>query len=74
MVSLTEQGTLIKVAENKVTDAIFKVIKTRGPANEFALACSGGLFFARYEKISTRKGKTKFIIAQDFLLANLIVT
>lgn len=54
MLALNESGILVKVAETKVTDAIYKVIKTRGPPNEFALACSGGLFFARYEKVSNR--------------------
>ena len=54
MTNLSESGILTKVAETKVTDGIFKVIKTKGPANEFALACSGGLFFAKYEKVSNR--------------------
>ena len=47
MIEVDDNGQLVKQAENKVTSAIFKVIKTS--QDEFALACSGGLYFARYE-------------------------
>ena len=74
MLVLNESGILVKVAENKVADAIYKVIKTKGPSNEFAMACSGGLFFVRYEKVSNRANQTKFIVSSDFMLADLIIT
>lgn len=47
MVSIKDDGSMTKEAENKVTSAIFKIVKTS--SDEFALACSGGLYFARYE-------------------------
>ena len=47
MAELKSDGTLVKEAENKVTSAIFKVIKTS--SDEIALACSGGLYFATYD-------------------------
>ena len=47
MIEVDDNGQLVKQVENKVTSAIFKVIKTS--QDEFALACSGGLYFARYE-------------------------
>ena len=52
MVEVSNEGELTLITENKVTDAIFKIIKTKANAQEaeFALACSGGLYFARYEQ------------------------
>jgi hypothetical protein len=38
---------LVKIAETKVSSAIFKVTKTT--QNEFALACSNGLYFANLD-------------------------
>ena len=68
MVEVNADGSLVKVSENKVISAIFKVIKTQ--ANEgFALACSGGLYFATYD-IKARK----FVVSPDFLLADHLVT
>lgn len=67
MVEIRDDGALVKTAENKVTSAIFKVIKTSG--DEFALACSGGLYFAKYEAPWKR-----FVVSSDFLLVDHIVT
>ena len=55
MVHVSDVGTLTLQVETKVTDAIFKVIKistttASSQESEFALACSGGLFFARYDQ------------------------
>jgi len=58
---------MTKEAENKVTSAIFKIIKTS--SDEFALACSGGLYFARYESPWKR-----FIVSSDFLLVDHLIT
>lgn len=58
---------MIKVAENKTTSAIYKVIKTK--ADEFALACSGGLYFARYEIPWKR-----FVVSAEFLLVDHLIT
>ena len=53
MVEVSDESELSLQVENKVTDAIFKVVKTRTTSAleaEFALACSGGLYFARYDQ------------------------
>ena len=52
MVDVSDDGALTLQVENQVTDAIFKVVKTRTSDTdeaEFALACSSGLYFARYQ-------------------------
>lgn len=67
MMDVQDQGIITKEAENKVTGAIFKVIKTS--VDDFALACSGGLYFARYDSQNKR-----FTIAEDFLLSDHLVT
>jgi len=67
MVSIKDDGSMTKEAENKVTSAIFKIIKTS--SDEFALACSGGLYFARYESPWKR-----FIVSSDFLLVDHLIT
>lgn len=67
MVEVDESGQIRKEAEHKVTSAIFKVIKTS--SDEFALACSGGLYFAKYES-----PWRKFIVSADFLLVDHLVT
>ena len=46
---------MIKTAENKLTSAIYKVIRTT--QDEYALACSGGLYFAKLEN-----GAKKFFL------------
>lgn len=40
-------GNMNIVCENKVASAIYKVIRTN--FDDYALACSGGLFFAQYD-------------------------
>ena len=67
MVSVRDDGSMTKETETKVTSAIFKVIKTS--TDEFALACSGGLYFAQYDT----QGK-KFTVSPDFLLVDHLVT
>lgn len=67
MVEVDNDGQLRKEAENKATSAIFKVIRTS--ADELALACSGGLYFARYESPWKR-----FTVSADFLLVDHLVT
>ena len=64
-----EDGTMTKEAENKVTSAIFKVLKTSSASDEFALACSGGLYFAKYEEPWKR-----FVVSSDFLMVDHLVT
>ena len=58
---------MVKVAENKVTSGIYKVIRTT--QDDFALACSGGLYFAKLDPI-----KKVFTLQKDFLLADHLVT
>lgn len=66
MISIKD-GAMTKVAENKVASAIYQVIRTT--QDDYALACSGGLFFATYD------GRTKkFIKSPDFLLSDHLVT
>ena len=60
-------GAMTKIAENKVASAIYKVIRTS--QDDYALACSGGLFFASYDARSK-----KFIKAPDFLLSDHLIT
>ena len=40
---------MIKIAENKLTSGIYKVIRTTN--DEYALACSGGLYFAKLDPV-----------------------
>ena len=58
---------MIKVAENKVTSGIYKVVRTT--CDEFALACSGGLYFAKLDL-----NKKLFVLQKDFMLADHLVT
>ena len=58
---------MTKIAENKVTSGIYKVIQTT--QDDFALACSGGLYFATLDKV-----KQKFVLKKDFFLADHLVT
>ena len=67
MMDVQDEGVITKEAENKVSGAIFKVIKTS--VDDFALACSGGLYFARYDSQNKR-----FTISEDFLLSDHLVT
>ena len=67
MLEVSAEGQIEKVAENKVTSAIYKVIKTS--SDEIALACSGGLYFAKYESPWKR-----FIVSSDFLLVDHLCT
>ena len=67
MISISADGNMTLEAENKVTSAIFKVIKTSG--EDLALACSGGLYFAQYD--SSWK---KFSVSSDFLLVDHLIT
>ena len=67
MARLDKDRNLVKESEEKLTNAIFKVIKTSG--GEVALACSGGLYFARYDN-----QMKKFVISSDFLLMDHLVT
>ena len=62
-----KDGALTKIAENKVASAIYKVIRTS--QDEYALACSGGLFFASYDA-----RLKKFIKSPEFLLSDHLVT
>ena len=66
MVSIKD-GNMTKIAENKVASAIYKVIRTT--QDDYALACSGGLFFASYD----HKNK-KFIKSPEFLLSDHLIT
>ena len=68
MIEVTGNGEIMKVAENKITGAIYKVIKTSN-VDEFALACSGGLYFAKYEPEFKR-----FTVSSDYLLVDHLVT
>ena len=58
---------MVKTAENKLTSAIYKVIRTT--QDEYALACSGGLYFAKLEN-----GAKKFFLQKEFLLADHLCT
>ena len=62
-----QDNQMVKVAENKVTSGIYKVVRTT--QDDFALACSGGLYFAKLDPI-----KRKFTLQKDFLLADHLVT
>ena len=62
-----KDNELVKLAETKVCSAIYKVIRTR--QDEYALACSGGLYFAKLDQINK-----KFVLQRDFLLADQMVT
>ena len=62
-----KDNQMVKVAENKVTSGIYKVVRTT--QDDFALACSGGLYFAKLDPI-----KKKFTLQKDFLLADHLVT
>ena len=62
-----KDNQMVKVAENKVTSGIYKVIRTT--QDDFALACSGGLYFAKLDPI-----KKVFTLQKDFLLADHLVT
>ena len=62
-----KDGAMIKMAENKVASAIYKVARTS--QDDYVLACSGGLFFASYHA-----GMKKFIKAPDFLLSDHLIT
>ena len=55
------------VCENKVASAIYKVIRTN--FDDYALACSGGLFFATYDA-----RQKKFEKSDDFFLTDHLVT
>ena len=67
MIEVQDDGSMTIEAENKVTSAIFKVIKTAD--NQLALACSGGLYFAQYDAAFR-----KFTVSSDFLLMDHLVT
>lgn len=58
---------MIKVAENKVASAIYKVIRTS--QDDYALACSGGIFFASYDHRTK-----KFQKLPDFYMSDHVVT
>ena len=62
-----KNGEITLVCENKVASAIYKVIRTQ--FDDYALACSGGLFFAKYEP-----SLKKFVKAPDFFLSDHLVT
>ena len=62
-----KDGAMTKIAENKVASAIYKVIRTS--QDDYALACSGGLFFASYDA-----RMKKFIKSPDFLLSDHLIT
>ena len=66
MVSVKD-GAMTKVAENKVASAIYKVIRTS--QDDYALACSSGLFFATYEA-----RQKKFVKSPDFYMSDHLVT
>ena len=68
-----KDNQMVKVAENKLTSGIYKVVRTT--QDDFALACSGGLYFAKLDLMKReftlkkdREGK------DDFLLADHLVT
>lgn len=62
-----KNNQMMKVAENKITGAIFKVIRTT--SDDYALACSGGIFFAIYD------GRTKEFVKQpDFFMSDHVIT
>ena len=58
---------MIKIAENKLTSGIYKVIRTTN--DEYALACSGGLYFAKLDPV-----RKLFTLQKEFLLADHLVT
>ena len=60
-------GVMTIVCENKVASAIYKVIRTQ--FDDYALACSGGLYFATYDA-----RQKMFIKAPDFFLTDHLVT
>ena len=68
-----KDNQMVKVAENKLTSGIYKVVRTT--QDDFALACSGGLYFAKLDLM-----KHEFILKKDregkddFLLADHLVT
>ena len=66
MVSIKD-GKLTKIAESKIAGAIYKVIRTS--QDDYALACSNGLYFADYDN-----RHKKFFIAKEFFLSDLVVT
>ena len=66
MVSIKD-GTLTKIAESKIAGAIYKVAKTS--QDDYALACSGGLYFADYDN-----RHKKFFKAKEFFLSDHVVT
>ena len=66
MISIKD-GAMTKVAENKVASAIYKVIRTS--QDDYALACSGGLFFATYDS-----RKKQFVKSPDFFLTDHLIT
>ena len=58
---------MMSVAESKIASAIYKVIRTS--QDDYALACSGGVFFASYD------GRLKKFTKQpDFFMADHVVT
>ena len=66
MVSIKD-GKLTKTAESKIAGAIYKVIRTS--QDDYALACSNGLYFADYDN-----RHKKFFKAKEFFLSDLVVT
>ena len=58
---------MVKLGETKVTSAIYKIIRTT--QDEFALCCSGGLYFASFDQI-----KKVFVLQKDFMMADHLVT
>ena len=58
---------MMKVTENKVASAIYKVLRTS--QDDYALACSGGLFFAAYDNRTK-----KFSKLPEFYMADHVVT
>ena len=62
-----KDGQIEKVAETKIASAIYKVVRTT--QDDYALACSGGIFFAQYDG-----REKKFTKESDFFMADHVVT
>lgn len=55
------------MAETKIAGAIYKIVRTT--QDDYALACSGGIFFAQYD------GRLKLFTKEpDFFMADHVVT